>query len=134
MLDKVKLSKLLAMTTSDTDPEALSAIRMANALLTREGVTWAEVLQDAPASLNIVLQRTPYKDETDEKWVAPHLKDAVIIDLMFRILYAQPRSGSEDFWRWVDDVHAKWKQYGSLTPGQYEALRRCYNRTKRAAS
>jgi hypothetical protein len=39
-----RLSRLLAMTTSSHDGEALNAIRMANALLKRQGMTWGEVL------------------------------------------------------------------------------------------
>jgi hypothetical protein len=41
-----------------------------------------------------------------------------MIDLMFRAIYAQPRTGSEDFWRWVDDVHNWWESCGSLTQPQ----------------
>lgn len=38
-----RLSRLLAMTTSNHDGEALNAIRMANALLKKQGRTWDEI-------------------------------------------------------------------------------------------
>lgn len=129
MLDKVRLAKLLAMTTSDTDPEALSAMRMANAMLMREGMTWEDVLA-AGNTLNIVLARTPYR--TEENWTPSHRKDTVVIDLMFRTICSTPRDGS-GFWAWLDDVQEKWKKHGALTQGQYDSLRKSYNRVKRAS-
>jgi hypothetical protein len=63
-LDRQKLVKLLAMTTSDKDPEALAAIRLANAMLDREKMTWGDVLKEAGTTLNIVLTR--YK--ADDSW------------------------------------------------------------------
>lgn len=49
-LDVDRLVKVLAMTTSDHDGEALAAIRKANAILKEQGLTWAE----------FVRQHTPY--------------------------------------------------------------------------
>lgn len=43
-LDRVRLLKLLQMTRSGSDGEALNAVRMANALLDREGESWEAVL------------------------------------------------------------------------------------------
>lgn len=132
-LDRDKLAKMLAMTTSDKDGEALSAIRMVNAMLTKEKVTWGEVLAQAPPAVRISISREAYEGD-GEAWVPPHLKDKVLIDTMFRTLYSQPRTGNEDFWRWVDDVHQKFGQYGCLTQGQYTALRRCYQRATRTSA
>ena len=127
MLDKAKLAKIMAMTTSDKDGEVLAAIKLANAMLVREGQTWGDIFAAiGPPALSIVLQRTPYKAEED--WVAPHLKDKVIIDLMFKTVYAQPRTGNEDFWQFMDSIHHRWESYQNLSQGQYEALRRSYNR------
>ena len=41
---KLKLSKIMEMTTSTNDAEALVAIRKANALMKAEGLTWENVL------------------------------------------------------------------------------------------
>ncbi len=39
-----RLLKLLALTTSEADGEALNAIRMANALLKKNNLQWADIL------------------------------------------------------------------------------------------
>ena len=47
-LDKDRLAKLLSMTSSDHDAEALAAMRKANELLRLNKKSWAEVLSDPP--------------------------------------------------------------------------------------
>lgn len=133
MLDRARLTKLLAMTTSENDGEALNAMRMANKLLTAEKASWEEVLaaQPNPHFTVTVTRRAepaPYKAESD--WVAPHLRDKVIIDIMFRTIYSQPRS-NEEFFQWVDSVHNRWQQHGNVTQAQYAALQRSYQRVRR---
>jgi hypothetical protein len=49
-MDKDKLVKLLRMTTSSQDGEALNAIRMANAMLKAAGLDWDRLVNSAPAS------------------------------------------------------------------------------------
>src|ERR1035441_10306125 len=44
VLDRERLIKVLAMTTSPNDSEALSAMRKANEIIRAENLTWAEVL------------------------------------------------------------------------------------------
>lgn len=128
-LDREKLLKLLRLTTSDKVHEVAGAMRACNRLLEAAGETWEQVLTPPEKALKISIQREQFT--AGENWVAPHLKDKVMIDLMFRTLYSQPRTGSEDFWRWVDDVHSKFGKYGQLTQGQYQALRKCYQRATR---
>lgn len=48
-LDRERLIRLLGMTDSDQDAEALVAIRKSNELLRAHGKTWADVLAGAPA-------------------------------------------------------------------------------------
>lgn len=122
------------MTTSENDGEALNAMRMANKLLTAEKATWEEVLASraAPSFTMTVTRRdapAPYKAE-DGGWIAPHLKDKVIIDLMFRTIYSQPRS-NEEFFQWVDSVHNRWQTHGNVTQAQYAALQRSYQRVRK---
>ena len=131
MLDRNRLTKLMGMATSDNDNEALVALRLANDLIKKERMTWDEVLAQNAPSLNIVLSRTGYK--ADEDWIAPHLKDKVMIDLMFRAVFAQPRTGNEDFWQWMDSIHNRWSAHGNLSQGQYNALKKCYQRATRTA-
>jgi hypothetical protein len=132
-VDKVRLVKLLGMTSSEHDGEALNAMRMANDLVKAAGKTWEDVLTTENV-VNITLQRrqpAPFKAEED--WSPPHLTDKVLIDAMFRAIYAQPRSDNEEFWQWVDSVHQQWLDRKRLTPGQYQAVRRCYSRVIRRA-
>lgn len=134
-MDKERLTKLMMMTTSDNDHEALAALRMANALISKEKVTWGEVLAAGGSTMTITLHRhapQPHSYQTDESWVAPHLRDKVTIELMFRGVFAQPRS-SHEVWQFLDSIHAKWQKHGVLTQGQYQALRRCYQRATRTA-
>ncbi len=122
------------MTTSDNDGEALNALRMANKMLAAEKLTWDEVLAATGSQVNINIgykrgpYAEPYKAEAD--WVAPHLRDAVIIDLMFRTIYAQPRNNDE-FFQFVDSVHNRWQKHGNVTQGQYQALQRSYQRVRK---
>lgn len=60
MLDRERLAKVLALTTSPNDSEALSAMRKANEIIKGEGLTWDEVLvqiADAVSVVNIHVQR-----------------------------------------------------------------------------
>ena len=50
-LDKDRLAKLLSMTGSDHDAEALAAIRKANELLRLNKKSWFEVLSDPPPAV-----------------------------------------------------------------------------------
>lgn len=43
-MDRSKLAKILSLTQSENDHEALSASRMANSLLKKENLTWGQVL------------------------------------------------------------------------------------------
>lgn len=126
----------MAMTTSDNDHEALAALRKANEVIKGEKLTWQDVLsQDSGRTINLTLHRTaPAPYQTDENWVAPHLKDKVTIDLMFRCIYAQPRGTNEEFWQFVDSVHNRWQKHGNLTQGQYAAIKNSYLRTVRASA
>jgi hypothetical protein len=128
-LDKAKLAKIMAMTTSDKEPEVLAAISLANALLKRENLTWGDVFNDVPQGMRITIQRNATRQDEDlSPSNAPHLRDKVTIDLMFRTIYQQPRSDNEGYWQWLDNVHEKWMRYGRLTQGQYNGVRNSYQR------
>ncbi len=139
-MDRERLTKLLALTTSDIDAEALAAIRMANKMLTVEKLTWGEILAAGGTTINISLARTrtpntaPFSTGESEDWLPPHLTDKVLIDAMFRAIFAQPRSDNEEFWQWVDSVHHYWHENGRLTPRQYQGIRRTYSRIMQHAA
>jgi hypothetical protein len=129
-IDRDKLAKILSMTTSDKDGEVLAAMALANAMLKKENTTWGDIFKDAAKNVTIeIFAERPYKAEASEgSWVAPHLKDKITIGVMFRAVFSQPRSGSEDFWRQMDDLHNKFEKFGVLTVTQYNLLRKVYQR------
>lgn len=127
-MDRAKLVKVLALTTSDVDGEALAALRAANKMLAADNMTWADLLTERPRHVTVSMTREPYKAE--EAWVPPHLKDKVMIELMFRAVFAQPRSDNEEFWQFMDSIHNRWRKHANLSQGQYSALKRCYSRVK----
>lgn len=58
--DRERLSKILGMTGSAHDGEALAALRAANELLARHRVTWADVVMPSPATLRVVAPASSY--------------------------------------------------------------------------
>jgi hypothetical protein len=127
------------MTTSTNDGEALNAMRMANNIVREAGITWQDALrQGVVHETNITLRRgapmahgAQAAPQDDWGGIAPHLKDRVIIGTMFRAVYAQPRSDNEEFWQFMDSIHAHFQKHQSLTAGQYRALQNCYRRVMR---
>lgn len=133
MLDRERLAKILAMTTSTHDGEALNAIRKANEMIKGEKLTWDEVLVQVTGTvINIKTTRYPTNEQytPTEDWVPPHLRDPNIIEMLFRTVYAKITPGTE-FAGVVDSWHQWWKDKGMLTPKQYMALRSAYNRASR---
>ena len=126
------------MTTSTNDGEALNAMRAANRIVKDAGKTWQEALAQAVVhETNITLHRqapqaSAYQAAPGENWVAPYLRDQATINLMFRAVFAQPRSDNEEFWQFMDSIHGHWLKYKSLTQGQYRALQNCYRRVQRS--
>ena len=126
----------MGLTTSNNDHEALAALRKANEIILGEKSTWAEVLAQAAAN-HVTVTVNRYNNmatggDPHEEWIAPHLKDKVTIDLMFRGVFTQPRSSNEEFWQFMDSIHHRWRTHGNLSQGQYMALKRSYQRVVKA--
>lgn len=135
-LDRERLTKLMGLTTSTNDHEALSALRKANEIIKGEKLTWNDLLAEAPMrQVTVTVNRYPTHQpyQSDGDWVSPHLKDKVMIDLMFRGVFAQPRSSNEEFWQFMDSIHQRWVTHGNLTQNQYNALKRSYQRVAKTA-
>jgi hypothetical protein len=137
MLDRAKLAKILARTSSQNDNERLVALNMANAMVNDAGTTWEAVLAESLFNVvNIEIQRAPppasaYQQE--DGWTPPHLNDKDAIQLMFKTVFALPRSGNDEFWEWMDSIHRRFQEHGNLTPKQYSGLRRTYQRALRSS-
>lgn len=61
-MDKAKLVKLLRMTTSSQDGEALNAIRMVNAMLREENIDWDHLV--GPNAATRVTSETHFRPRT----------------------------------------------------------------------
>lgn len=116
-----KFIKLMMMTTSDQDHEALVALRKANSYLASMNRNWEEILRGKVIIKGGVNQEppSPYVQHTDERE----------IDGMFEVLMrtVPMRSSFRDF---VEDVHQYWEKRGYLTDAQYKALKRAMERAR----
>jgi hypothetical protein len=56
MLDRERLAKILALTTSTHDGEALSAIRRANEIIKGEGLSWELVLAQITMAQGVTIE------------------------------------------------------------------------------
>lgn len=129
-MDRVRFVKLMEMTASDNDGEALNALRMANKMMAAEKLRWGDVLQQERSTTINVVMRPRTEDGLQESgdWVAPHLKDTHVIELMFRTVYATPMN--DGFRQFIDSLHQWWLQHKQLTQRQYNALRQAYTRAR----
>ena len=132
MLDRERLAKILAMTTSDHDGEALSAMRKANEIIKGEGLTWALLLEQVGRTVTVTVSRQPPSQyyEPSDAWVPPHLHDKNTLDLIFRTIMAKVTPGTEAR-EFIDSVYSWYQKHGSVTPKQYAALRTFYSRASR---
>lgn len=133
------LVKLMMMTTSPNDGEALTAIRKANALLAAANVNWAEFLsavettkkQEDQEYRKPPSQRRRERTQDDNAFSdvgrgsQQKYDDASIIDPMFDAAFANARGSFVDF---LESVHAWWLDKGFLTEAQYYAVKRSSER------
>jgi hypothetical protein len=113
-----KLIKLMMLTTSEHDNEALTALRMANAMLAAANVNWEEFLtavettkQQAASSFSNV-EPVRYDDPDD-------------IDPMFDAALRNVKTGG--YREFIESVHEWWETNGFLTEKQYRAIRKAAN-------
>jgi hypothetical protein len=119
--DFEKFIKLMMMTTSDQDHEALVALRKANAIIAGMNNNWEEVLRGKVKVTGTAQQ------QHNANYV--HHTNATEIDAMFEtLLRTVPRQSS--FRDFVEDVHGYWENRGYLTDAQYKALKRAMERTR----
>lgn len=134
MREKTLFIKLMMLTTSDNDNEALLALRKANAALARQNMNWEEFLNGQ----SFVYQREETKQKEEKQDDRASDKPRVYtrgqygrqIDILFEILFnSVPPTSS--FRHFVKDVHKWWIEKEFLTPSQYDAIRRSAMRAQR---
>jgi hypothetical protein len=122
--------KLMMMTTTTNDHEALVAIRKANALLASANVNWEEFLgavDEAKASSSSTRSNSD-SDFSDIHGSSSYqgsgaCSDASLIDPMFEQAFANVRPGSS-FRDFIESIHEWWETRGYLTQRQFQALRK----------
>lgn len=90
--DLERLIKVLGLTTSDQDGEALSAIRRANEILKRGGTTWAQLLgaqsifktaEQCQAEREAEMQRQA--EEAPTPGLSPEAAQRIVDEVMKRV-------------------------------------------------
>lgn len=71
MLDRERLAKVLSLTTSDNDAEALAAIRRANEIIKGENLSWLDVIaQQHYLDITAAIHKGPFAKQAEpvEEW------------------------------------------------------------------
>jgi hypothetical protein len=129
--------KLMMLTTSEHDHEALVAIRKANAMLAQANVNWEEFLTAVEATRSQAAPPKPQtkspsrsEDFSDVGMTGDRYTDADTINRLFEACFSNtPRSSS--FREFLDSVHTFWEINGYLSKAQYEAIQRSAQRQRR---
>jgi hypothetical protein len=113
-MDFDKLTKLMMMTTSSHEGEALNALRMANKILLKEKKNWADILQKTSPAKRYY---PTYQPPTKNKRIAE----------MFELLKKEKRM-TQSTRQFIDDIELKFRLYGELTPKQKAAIEKIFFR------
>lgn len=114
-----RLIKLLMLTQSDQDFEALAALRKANAMLAAQNMNWEEFIT------NRITWREERKDPDSKKESKPKGKlytDEDEINEYFDTLLTTV-SPNDSFFEFIQSVHEWWMDKGFLTERQYEVIK-----------
>ena len=125
--DVTRLVKLMMMTTSSNDNEALIAMRKANAVLGASQKNWQDILLTPfarrPEPPPQPQPQQQQRRKPDPK-PAPDPKAALIEQMFETLLKEVPPEA--DFRTFVLSVHQQWRKKGRLTDKQYRAIRKSY--------
>ncbi len=108
--------KVMMLTTSPIEGEALSATRMANSMLAAANLNWEEFLNARAPAAPPSPPATSGKHHVDED-----------IDEMFESVSANLDPESS-FCEFIESLHEWWEKKGFLTEKQYAALKNSYER------
>lgn len=132
-IDFTRLINIMMRTTSDQDGEALNAMRMANAMLTRVGKNWEEVLSGKVVVINVGAAPPdhshlvpPSKRRRPGSGATPGKSE---IETMLETLLDRVSKRSS-FRSFIESVAAFHEENGFVTPSQEEAIRKAYDRER----
>jgi len=120
--DFLLLKKLMQLTTSESDAEALQALRRANAILSQNSVGWERVF-DRLVTVVADVEPAPVDDLSTE---AERRAENSEILAAFEIVEATNPKG--DFGDFIQSLREQWDAKKSLSPKQRDALRKAAQR------
>lgn len=115
-----KFIKLMKMTTSPSEGEALNAIRMANSLLAEANLDWDDFLR---GKAKIIEGKTSGQNTYSGK----KYTNASEIESMLNAVLSSIKSGTS-FYGFIESLRDWWEGNQFLTEKQYNALRKSYER------
>ena len=122
--------KVMEMTTSSHDNEALTAMRKANTLLAEQNMTWTELLR---AKVKFTRASSTAEERTDKAYredgerKGHHYGPDEELDAMFQDL-VESIPAESTFRNTVLDVLQWWEEKGFLTARQYEMICNAHSR------
>lgn len=128
-------TKIMMLSTSENDGEALAALRKANSILADAKVTWAELLNATAQTASRPDQsyRTPpsQRRRAEPDWQnvnndGRRYTDDDVIDPMFTQAFEKNNNPSFD--EFLSSIHIWWTKRGFLTEKQFLALKRAAER------
>lgn len=120
--------KLMKMTSSSNDGEALNALRKANSILDEVNISWEELLRNRIKIKKIEAGPNPKyaRGFASGGSSAKKYTNKQEIETMFAIvLDSVPKSSS--FYSFIKSLEDWWETKGFLTEKQYEKLKKAYN-------
>lgn len=115
-----KFIKLMMMTQSSSEREALTAIRKANGLLMEANLNWDEFLRGkAKIDGSAISNQASYGGKK--------YQNAVEIEAMLNSVLSIIKQGTS-FYTFIQSLNEWWEGNGFLTEKQYNALRKTYER------
>jgi len=110
---QTKVLKLLNLSSSSNDGEALNSIRIANEILKKHKLDWEKFMM-FPKMTDAQSRRTTGKEHPDDE-----------IQVMFELVLKRVEGQkAEEF---INSIHSFWKRTGFLTKKQETALRKFYD-------
>jgi hypothetical protein len=112
-----RITKLLNLTTSPNDNEALSAMRMANESINKSGLTWNVLIGDFQET-----KATPKPQQSKTNSYSPENT----IEEMFEFIY---ENAWDDFdFSFIDSIQEWYESSGNLTYKQVKGLKSIYEK------
>lgn len=115
-----KFIKLMMMTTSPNEGEALTATRMANALLLEANLNWDEFLRGKAKIISNTIAGT-------QRYSGKKYQNASEIEAMLEAVLRNTKPG-KSFHSFIKSLSDWWEDNAFLTEKQYSALRKSYER------